>query len=154
MLFWASIFIGALVAIPSGVYLATVGLGKLTGDRVEPQPVWLHSQAFQFERDALYVAAMLFASEDDAQRACDLMPLLRNAIQGLTDTVRLREGGVQSFSEEEAGRELRDAVNQAIRPVEVHRVAMIDADRGVREIAETRRFLLCFDGRLYSSHRS
>lgn len=151
----ACIFLAFCVIGPLAGFYAFSHFGKIFDGKQVDATVFLHTKPFplggQGTDSALYVASMKLPSYEDAERLCDYMPLVRDAINRYAQTQLNvssdRPGSLPKFDVDKLGKYLRDAV----RPTKLLRVSLIEADEGVREFAKTNVFLSCFGDRLYSS---
>lgn len=151
----ASIFMAFCVIGPLAGFYAFSNVGRLFDLEEIDATVILHTKPFplggQGTDSSIYVASMKLSSYEDAERLCDYMPLVRDAINRFAQTqlniTSDRPGSLPKYDVDKLGKYLRDAV----RPTELLRVSLIEADEGVREFAKTNVFLSCFGDRLYSS---
>ncbi len=151
----ASIFMAFCIIGPLAGFYAFSNVGRLFALEDIDASVILHTKPFPLgDRDAsttVYVASMKLPAYEDAERLCDYMPLVRDAINRFAQTQLSAStdtpGSLQKFDVDLLAKYLREAV----RPTKILRVSLLEADEGVRDFAKTNVFLSCFGDRLYSS---
>jgi len=151
----ASIFMAFCVIGPIAGFYAFSNVGRMFNQEIIDTTVILHTKPFplgsQGTDSSIYVASIKLPSYEDAERLCDYMPLVRDAINRFAQTQLNissdRPGSLPKYDVAKLGEYLRDSV----RPTKLLRVSLIEADEGVREFAKTNVFLSCFGDRLYSS---
>ncbi|MEQ9490268.1 MAG: hypothetical protein RIM72_14875 [Alphaproteobacteria bacterium] len=151
----ASIFMVFCVVGPLAGFYAFSNVGSLFSGNNISSTVILHTKPFALgdrsASSAIYVASMKLPAYEDAERLCDYMPLIRDAINRFAQTQREvsadRPDSLPKFDVDRLGEYLREAA----RPTKILRVSLIEADEGVRDFAKNNVFLSCFGDRLYSS---